>query len=283
MELVLLSFRFEHTDRPLWERTLVSIRIGVVLAQVYDRVEFSKDHILQRLGQMMPSSQGHRVQSGRNGGRPTQAAAVALRSRILECAFGEFVDQGIEGTSMDGIAEAAQVSKHTLYTRFGSKKALLVAALQHRAMSGFVMPQPVPAGALYDRILLLADWMLDAALTPGAIGLEFLIREVVKSHPDIPLKDLTPGATPFAEQFYQILIEDDAFTHASDSDARFLSEFLFDALVRAPRSRILHRQELANTREATRAYLERTLHLISTGAHYLARPRSDTSTCQEQN
>ncbi|MFT3967430.1 MAG: hypothetical protein QM690_16270, partial [Sphingobium sp.] len=105
-----------------------------------------------------------------------------------------------------------------------------------------------------------------------------------KSYPDIPLKELTPGTAPLAEQFYKILIEDRAFRSMSESEKRFFSDFLFDALVRAPRSRILHRQELDNSRAAIRAHLERTLHILSTSAPFLAQPapKSDASIYQEQ-
>lgn len=201
-------------------------------------------------------------------------AAALLQSRILQSAFIEFVRLGIDGASMEGIAQAAQVSKRTLYLRFGTKKALLVAALRDRAISGLEAPLAVPQGSLRERILFVAEELLEGALMPEAIGLEFLIREVVKSYPDIVLRKLTPGTAPLADQFYRLLLEDGALDCTEENDNRFLCEFLFDALVRAPRSRILHRQELCNTREARRAYLERVLHLISTHLPYLARPES---------
>lgn len=210
----------------------------------------------------------------RRNGRPTLDASAMLQTRILRTAFEAFVRLGIDRASMEGIAQAAQVSKRTLYLRFGSKKALLVAALRHRAVSGLEAPQAVPDGHLHDRILFVAEQLLEGALTPEAIGLEFLIREVVKSYPDIILRELTPGTHPLADQFYRLLVEDGALDCASEDSVGFLSEFLFDALVRAPRSRILHRQELCNTKEARRAYLERVLHLISTELPYFAAPRS---------
>ncbi|MFT3967668.1 MAG: TetR/AcrR family transcriptional regulator, partial [Sphingobium sp.] len=144
----------------------------------------------------MPPRHSLPSQGARRTGRPTLEATAALQTRILQSAFEAFVRLGIEGASMEGISHAARVSKRTLYMRFGSKKALLVAALRYRATSGLDTICSPPAGSLRDRILSLAEKLIGDALTPEAIGLEFLIREVVKSYPDIPLKELTPGTAP---------------------------------------------------------------------------------------
>jgi AcrR family transcriptional regulator len=52
--------------------------------------------------------------------------------RILDAASRLFYDQGIHAVGVDTIAEEAGVTKKTLYDRFGSKEALVVAYLQHR-------------------------------------------------------------------------------------------------------------------------------------------------------
>lgn len=52
--------------------------------------------------------------------------------RILEVASALFYRHGIHAIGVDTIAEAAGVTKKTLYDRFGSKEALVVSYLQHR-------------------------------------------------------------------------------------------------------------------------------------------------------
>lgn len=52
--------------------------------------------------------------------------------RVLDAASTLFYDRGIHAVGVDTIAEAAGVTKKTLYDRFGSKEALVVAYLQHR-------------------------------------------------------------------------------------------------------------------------------------------------------
>ncbi|WP_158372586.1 TetR/AcrR family transcriptional regulator [Cellulosimicrobium cellulans] len=52
--------------------------------------------------------------------------------RVLDAASELFYERGIHAVGVDGIAEAAGVTKKTLYDRFGSKEALVVAYLQER-------------------------------------------------------------------------------------------------------------------------------------------------------
>ncbi|MET4222929.1 TetR/AcrR family transcriptional regulator [Oerskovia enterophila] len=52
--------------------------------------------------------------------------------RVLDAASRLFYERGIHSVGVDTIAESAGVTKKTLYDRFGSKEALVVAYLQHR-------------------------------------------------------------------------------------------------------------------------------------------------------
>jgi len=52
--------------------------------------------------------------------------------QVLAAASRLFYEHGIHAVGVDTIAEAAGVTKKTLYDRFGSKEALVVSYLQHR-------------------------------------------------------------------------------------------------------------------------------------------------------
>ncbi|WP_181793896.1 TetR/AcrR family transcriptional regulator [Streptomyces sp. WELS2] len=58
------------------------------------------------------------------------------RERILAAAARLFAVQGINATGMEQVAEAAPVSKRTLYAHFRTKSDLVVAHLQDLASSG---------------------------------------------------------------------------------------------------------------------------------------------------
>lgn len=63
---------------------------------------------------------------------PELAPLTPGARRVLDAASRLFYENGIYAVGVDTIAEVAGVTKKTLYDRFGSKEALVVAYLQHR-------------------------------------------------------------------------------------------------------------------------------------------------------
>ena len=63
---------------------------------------------------------------------PELPALTPGAARVLDAASRLFYERGIHAVGVDTIAEAAGVTKKTLYDRFGSKEALVVSYLQHR-------------------------------------------------------------------------------------------------------------------------------------------------------
>lgn len=66
------------------------------------------------------------------GGRAARARADAQRSEdaILAAARTLFLDAGYDGVNLDRVAEAAGVSRQTVYNRFGGKEALFRATVR---------------------------------------------------------------------------------------------------------------------------------------------------------
>src|SRR5215471_15823853 len=58
-----------------------------------------------------------------------QAQARATRVRVIETAKRMFIERGYPATTIEAIAEAADVPLPTVYRVFGSKRALLAAVL----------------------------------------------------------------------------------------------------------------------------------------------------------
>lgn len=56
--------------------------------------------------------------------RPRRAGRLVSGTAIREAAARLFLEQGYQGTSMDEVAAAAQVSKQTIYTHFANKEEL---------------------------------------------------------------------------------------------------------------------------------------------------------------
>jgi TetR/AcrR family transcriptional repressor of mexJK operon len=117
------------------------------------------------------------IRKARPGGRPSRAAALQLRDRILAVATELFLTEGYGSTSIEAVAARAGISKRTFYHRFDDKAALF-AAVVHRIIEQIRPPPEVPLleGTKLDEILYrLARIILRAALAPQAIALHRLI------------------------------------------------------------------------------------------------------------
>lgn len=64
------------------------------------------------------------------GGRPTKSAAIERDLRLLDAATEIFLDRGYDATSIDAVAEAARVSKPTVYGQYQDKRGLFEAVLR---------------------------------------------------------------------------------------------------------------------------------------------------------
>src|ERR1700761_2277514 len=92
-------------------------------------------------------------------GRVAGVTSAEIRARLLQSAVDVFAARGYDGTRVADIAAAAGVSNGALYTHFGSKAELLLAAL--RAHGGRVLADMLAA----DPERPVADMLLQAGRT----------------------------------------------------------------------------------------------------------------------
>ena len=59
-------------------------------------------------------------------GRPTQAEAKELHEKLREAAIATFLEYGYDATTMEAIAQAAGITKRTLYARYPDKRAVFL-------------------------------------------------------------------------------------------------------------------------------------------------------------
>ncbi|MGY2050590.1 TetR/AcrR family transcriptional regulator [Methylobacterium sp. JK268] len=132
------------------------------------------------------------VRRGR-GGRPTREEAALRDARIVAVATQLFMERGFDGTSIDAVAEAAGVSKPTVYGRYADKRALFAAVVRQRieewlaplsAAAEALAQQAGPAdveSALHD----LSRTLLAHASNTGADALKRCIVAQAMQFPDI--------------------------------------------------------------------------------------------------
>nr|WP_158271991.1 MULTISPECIES: TetR/AcrR family transcriptional regulator [unclassified Novosphingobium] len=198
------------------------------------------------------------------GGRPSQEIASQLGVHILSVTLAEFGRRGVDGTTMDAIAAAANVSKRTLYLRFGSKEDLILRVIEY----GFACHiEPVssvrpPDGALRERLLHISTRMLNMSLKPEVLILESLAIWATKRAPDIYQRAkqlLNDGPIALIKAILHQSINN---KEIQIDDIDYVSLFAFDVLIRVPRYRILVADELPNTPAAKREYLEKAMGLL---------------------
>ncbi|MEO6207410.1 MAG: helix-turn-helix domain-containing protein [Candidatus Limnocylindrales bacterium] len=83
--------------------------------------------------------------------------ARVTRERVLAAARALFIDRGYVGTTIDAIAEQADVSPETIYSTFGSKRALLAELVDVTIAGG------VDAPAVFDQ-----GWVRELREEPDA-------------------------------------------------------------------------------------------------------------------
>tara|TARA_R110000868_G_scaffold154994_7_gene381345 strand:- start:609 stop:1316 length:708 start_codon:yes stop_codon:yes gene_type:complete len=206
------------------------------------------------------------LRRGPKGGRPTHEVAAQLGEHILDVALAQFINLGADGASMDLIATAANVSKRTLYSRFGSKTELLRAAVK-RGVCRHLQPiaARIPKGLLRDRLLFVGRTMLDASLKQEVIGMEALILWLL-DHEESPATTAPTLGASEGVRIVRSILESSELNHTMDEDAlQFFSRHIFDTLVTVPRNLILVRREFPNTPAAKRAYLDRALDVLLWG------------------
>jgi AcrR family transcriptional regulator len=133
--------------------------------------------------------------------------------RVLDAASALFYERGIHAVGVDTIAEAAGVTKKTLYDRFGSKEQLVVSYLQHRDarwrenLATHLTAHPEPG---VDRVLAVFDaaiaWSFEnSSKGCSAINARAEIGDGHDGHPVFP--EVARQKTWLLETFADLCLE----------------------------------------------------------------------------
>ena len=178
----------------------------------------------------------------RQGGRPSRAAALALRDRILEVAAELFLTEGYGSTSIEAVAERAGISKRTFYHRFDDKAALF-AAVVHRIIEQIRPPPDVPlleGATLQDILTRLAGLILKAALSPQAIALHRLVIAESVRFPNLVRAVYDAGGAQEATALIgSLLARELPAPHLNDGLRRLLSAQFLQLVVAVPQRRMM--------------------------------------------
>jgi AcrR family transcriptional regulator len=127
---------------------------------------------------------------------PEAAVLTPAGERILAAASTLFYERGIRAVGVDTIAEAADVTKKTLYDRFGSKDQLIAAYLdrRNRVWHAFLDEQltarapSTPEEVILALFAALTDW-----IASSRNGCGFINASVELASPDHPAMPVIVG------------------------------------------------------------------------------------------
>ena len=95
--------------------------------------------------------------------------------QIVDAAKATFLTVGYRATSMDLIAERANVTKRTIYNNFKSKEQLLEAVIEGTLARLSERLAPLPADAGQPKLLRFAETLIELICWDGAIGVQRLV------------------------------------------------------------------------------------------------------------
>lgn len=107
-----------------------------------------------------------------------------MDAAILRATLALFIENGIEGTSIEQVARRAGVGKLTVYRRWSTKEDLVAAAIE------FARPEPPPAaagatGSVVDIVRAAVAAMAEAIIEPQFRALVARVLGTSSSHPSI--------------------------------------------------------------------------------------------------
>ena len=132
----------------------------------------------------------------RSPGRPPDPA---LRGRIIDAAWKLFLQDGVKSTSVRAIADAAGISKVTLYKHFTDKTALLVAGVQVEQDKLKALRQRAPGASLplEQTLITFGEATMTYLTTGDAVDFYTVLAGDLRREPDLAraFYEAGPGST----------------------------------------------------------------------------------------
>lgn len=161
------------------------------------------------------------------------------RQHILRAAHIEFCDAGFDGASMDRLAQAADVSKPTLYQYFGDKEGLFTAVLD-AGRAHILAPLSDHDGTLVDRLWRFSWTYAHFVLRPDMLSLARLILGEAGRRPDSAIRYHQSGPARAFEGLSDFVAAAKAAGELDVADVRFAANDLWSLVLSGPRDHYLH-------------------------------------------
>lgn len=154
------------------------------------------------------------------------------RDLILNTARDLFLVQGFEGTSIDQIAEAAGVSRQTIYNNFDGKEALfkaLAGALADHVVEP-LLGDELQGSDVESTLTKLAERALSLMVLPSTLALHRLVVTEAPKFPSVARQIYQSGAARAAQALAAYLALQSARGVLAVEDAELAAEHFFGML-----------------------------------------------------
>ena len=213
---------------------------------------------------------------------PTRAGRPKSREKeadIRRAATDLFLAHGLKGTSMDAVAQAAGVSKQTVYSHFGSKEDLFAAVIEGKVKAYRLSGQESPSGqGLRDELEMIGERFVELLFDDEVTAMFRVVIGESITHPQIARLFHAAGPERTIEALARRLAD-----HAKAGELHLESErdaaVTFLNLLRGE----FHMRRLMNLcprvperqrRDHVRACVSQFLRLFGTPAKQLSNPRN---------
>ena len=168
-------------------------------------------------------------QQARRAGRPRSAES---HQAILEATLVLFAEVGLQGLSIEAIAERAGVGKTTIYRRWSSKEEIVNDALD---LMRSAYPLPDTGNIRHDLLSIAREAQDLFNSNPLASKLVIKIMAEIKSRPDVYQAFHEKLVAPRMQQFRQVVEAAQARGELrSDLDGMLILSLIFSSLVYGP-------------------------------------------------
>ena len=168
----------------------------------------------------------------KNQSRRGRPANEALGETIIEAAFELFVELGFQATTMDKVAQRAQISKLSIYRHFQNKEALFGAAMAARCHQ--FAPQALfegVEGSAEDQLMAVGSSLLRTLLSPEVRSVEAMIMAGKTNQKSLSQRQYEAGPAHVIAQIEALLRQLHAKAALNVPDPR-QSARLFAALIK---------------------------------------------------
>jgi TetR/AcrR family transcriptional regulator, mexJK operon transcriptional repressor len=198
-------------------------------------------------------------------GRPTRAQAAQLDQKLREAAVSTFLENGYDRATMEMIAEAAGITKRTLYARYPDKRAVFLDVIPWALTRSVERDSTtdIDGDDLEAALLAIGRGALKRALDPDIVRLHRIAMNESARFPEFAVSAETFGWSRRHRQVMELLRRHQATGDIDVDDVELAAEH-FLALVEVLPARLADFGVYRSRRQEQR-HLKHAVHLFLRG------------------